>query len=65
MRVEIFSVRGELVRTLLDGVTCDAGAHPVVWEGDNNQGSKVASGVYFYEVRAAGEQRVGKLTLVK
>ena len=35
------------------------------WDGRDGDGRRVASGVYFCQVRAAGERRVEKLTLVR
>ena len=37
----------------------------IVWDGTNNQGSSVSSGVYFYEARTGGEVKVQKMALVK
>jgi hypothetical protein len=64
VRVKIFDVRGQLVRTLLDE-RLTAGHHEIVWNGTDGRGAAAASGVYFYELRAAGEVRVGKLALIK
>ncbi len=36
-----------------------------MWDGTNDQGSNVSSGVYFYEARTAGEVKVNKMALVK
>ncbi len=33
----------------------------MVWDGHYDAGRAVSSGVYFYEVKAAGEERIGKL----
>jgi hypothetical protein len=44
--IRIFNVAGQLVRSF-DG-HLEAGNHTITWEGNNNQGAKVASGVYFY-----------------
>ena len=57
-------VRGELVRTLIDGPV-DRGTHSVEWDGTSDRGGEVASGVYVYETRANGEVKVNKLALVK
>ena len=46
--VRIFSVSGQLVRTLHANVT--VGANEVRWNGKKNDGSPLASGVYFYKI---------------
>lgn len=43
----IYNVRGERVRVLVDGRK-PAGRHDAVWNGRNDSGNTVASGVYFY-----------------
>ena len=62
--LKVFNVRGELVRTLVDG-RLEAGMHDIVWDGKADQGNQVASGVYFYEMKAGGEVRVNKMALVR
>ena len=61
--LKIFNVRGQLVRTLIDGPV--AGSGFVMWDGTDDRGGAVASGVYFSEVRAGGDVKVAKLALVK
>jgi hypothetical protein len=62
--IKIYNVRGELVKTLLNEVV-EAGPGFAVWDGTNGRGSSVASGVYFYEVQADGQTKIGKMALVK
>ena len=62
--LKIFNVRGELVRTLVDGNRL-AGRQVVEWDGSDDRGQSVASGVYFYETRTAGKSIVNKMALVK
>jgi len=62
--IKIYNVKGELVRTLVDA-NQDAGAHVVVWDGTNDHGASVASGVYFYETRTADKVAIQKMALVK
>jgi sugar lactone lactonase YvrE len=65
-RVEIVitDVRGREVRRL-DLGTLGAGPHSALWNGDDAQGTGVASGIYFYLVRAGSESRSGKMALVR
>jgi len=64
LTLKIFNVRGELVRTLIDEVR-PAGAVHIMWDGSNDSGSPVSSGVYFYEARTGAEVQVNKMTMVK
>jgi len=63
LTLKIFNVRGELVKTLIDGHV-DASDF-VMWDGTNNGGNTVASGVYFYEGRMGSDVQTSKLTLLK
>ncbi|MEK9137821.1 MAG: FlgD immunoglobulin-like domain containing protein, partial [Bacteroidota bacterium] len=50
--LRIYSVTGQLVRTLYDGDDV-VGRHAVLWDGMNDRGNSVGSGVYFYRLGAA------------
>mgnify|MGYP000442144917 CR=1 FL=1 len=54
VKLRIFNVSGQLVRTLVDG-TSEPGAYWVTWDGRDDRGRAVASGVYFYRLEAEGE----------
>jgi len=47
--VRIFNSLGEQIRTLADGQYA-AGRHEMNWNGDDDQGAKMSSGVYFYQM---------------
>jgi len=64
LTLKLYNVRGELVRVLLDEVV-PAGPGRVIWDGKNDHGQAVASGVYFYQVQVTDRTEVGKLALVK
>ena len=63
-RIRIYDLRGHLVRTLVDDVL-DARVHEATWDGRNDAGAAVSSGVYFYKLIAGSFQDVRKLTLLK
>lgn len=65
-RVEIVvhDVAGRRVRTLVDGPR-SAGEHSIVWNGRDEAGHEVASGVYLVRVTASGEQAKQKVVLVR
>jgi subtilisin family serine protease len=62
--IEIFSAKGELVRTLADG-DCERGYGQARWDGRTNAGGQASSGVYFYRFRAAGVTEVKSLVLAR
>lgn len=62
--VRIYSLDGRLVKTLMDGAA-EAGTHEVLWDGRDNSGSQVRSGVYFVKTTSSGESAIFKLSLVK
>jgi hypothetical protein len=64
LSVKVYSVRGELVKIVLNEVV-EAGPGFAVWDGTDSRGTSVASGVYFYEVQAEGQTKIGKMALVK
>lgn len=52
VRVEVFSVGGQLVRVLLND-SYEAGQHMLSWDGTDHAGSPVASGAYYFRVQSA------------
>jgi hypothetical protein len=60
----VYDVNGGRVRTLL-GQTLDAGSHESAWDGRDDIGSKVPSGVYFVVLRTGGEHLVRKLVVLR
>jgi len=65
LQLSIYNVRGQLVKTLINGPRPAGANQTIIWDGTDNLGSAVASGVYFYEARAGGDVRIGKITLLK
>ncbi len=64
VRLTILDLTGRVVRRLVDEEQ-GSGRHDVRWEGTDDWGSTVASGVYLYLLDAAGERRTRKLVLLK
>lgn len=62
--LRIFDARGALVRHLLDG-ELGAGEHRLEWDGFDDAGRALPSGVYFALLRAGGAAESAKLTLVR
>ena len=64
VRLAVYSVAGRLVRTLVDGEV-GAGYRTVVWDGRDDRGVEVGSGVYFCRMEADGFGDTAKMVLMK
>jgi subtilisin-like proprotein convertase family protein len=62
--LRVYNVAGKLVRVLVDGER-EAGHHAAVWDGRDDQGEAVASGVYFCRMEAEAFEEVAKMVLLK
>lgn len=62
--VGIFNVLGQRVRTLIDEDLA-AGAYATDWDGNDDSGRKLASGVYLYRLQAGEFSETRKMTLLK
>ena len=62
--LQIFDVQGREMRRLVDGYM-EAGEWSIVWDGSNDRGDRVASGVYFMRLRAGGRSSVKKTILLQ
>ncbi|MCK4549841.1 MAG: T9SS type A sorting domain-containing protein, partial [Candidatus Krumholzibacteria bacterium] len=62
--LRIYDIAGRLVRILLSERR-DAGRHEVAWDGTDDKGSIVASGVYFYSLAGNDQIRTRKMVLLR
>ena len=62
--LRIYDPTGRLVITLLDRAM-PAGDHGVTWNGLDGRGQKVATGVYFYQLRSGGVVETRNMVLLK
>lgn len=60
----IYDLRGRLVRTLSNGQSYAEGEHTASWNGRNESGQPVASGVYFIRFRSAEAQLVQRVMVL-
>lgn len=60
----IFNAFGQLIRRF-DFGSQEARRYTVVWDGSNQQGEKVGSGIYFLELKASEHRLVRRLSLLK
>ncbi|MDP3149036.1 MAG: DUF3160 domain-containing protein [Ignavibacteria bacterium] len=62
--LKIYSINGELIKTFFEK-DLPAGNYVTRWEGTNETGTAVPSGVYLYKVTAGNNFVTGKMSLVK
>jgi len=62
--LEIFNIKGIRVRTLISNELLP-GDYCVTWNGKDENGSTVASGVYFYRLRCGSEMITRKMVVIK
>jgi flagellar hook assembly protein FlgD len=64
VNIAVYDVAGRLVRELVNEPR-DAGSWSVQWNGEDSRGQRVASGVYFYRMRAGSFVDTKKMVLLK
>jgi flagellar hook assembly protein FlgD len=61
--LRVFDVQGQQVRVIASG-PFGAGEHRLSWNGNDEGGRKVAPGVYFLRIHAAGATRTQRVVLI-
>ena len=64
MKLRVYNQLGQTVRTLVDN-RMKAGTHSLKWDGADDIGRSVASGVYFFNIEAGNFSQIRKMMLVK
>jgi len=62
--LEIYNLKGQKVKTLLND-NMEAANHSVIWNGDDNKGNKVSSGIYMYRMKTKDYSKTQKMILMK
>ncbi|MDY0325951.1 MAG: T9SS type A sorting domain-containing protein [Candidatus Cloacimonadaceae bacterium] len=63
-KLEIYNVKGQLVKSLFDGAA-PFGRTSLVWNGTDNSGQTVTSGLYFYRLSTDNHSETRKMMLMK
>lgn len=64
IELSIFNVKGQKVKTLKKEYL-SKGTHNIIWEGNDSNNNKVASGIYFYKLITKGQTYTKKMILMK
>jgi flagellar hook assembly protein FlgD len=63
--IQVFDISGRLVRNVMQRQYLMAGPHEATIDGRNEQGNKLASGVYYYRVNSADGVSKGSFIVMK
>jgi ligand-binding sensor domain-containing protein len=63
--LEIFNVEGIKIRTMIREMKTGQGRHSIDWDGRDENGAPVPSGVYFYQLRSRGQQTSRKMLMLR
>ncbi len=64
VELKVYNIKGQLVKTLVND-HLEAGMHKAVWNGDNQSGKNVSSGIYLYRLESGGKSKAQKMLLLK
>jgi len=64
VKIEIFNIVGQNVKTLVDD-NMTPGVYVVDWDGKDDKGNLVSSGIYFYRIQAGDFSDMKKMVLLK
>ena len=63
-KLTVFNTLGQKIRTLVDE-TKTTGLHTVQWDGRNNMGEQVSSGLYFYRIEAGSFVQTKRMMMLE
>ena len=63
--MEVFNILGQKIKVLIDNQVENPGQYRVIWDGTNQTGNRVATGVYIYRIRANSFVSSKKMILMK
>ena len=64
VNLAVFNLQGQLVKTIVNKHT-QAGSYKVKWDGRNEQGNQMSSGIYIYKIRVNDFEQVRKMMFTK
>jgi agmatine deiminase len=62
--IRVFDISGQQVRTLVDE-TLSPGEYSVTWDGTNDRGNRVSSGVYLYQLKTGNQSESRRMLLLR
>ena len=65
IELNIYNIQGQLVRTFNEDVQNNGGYSSVIWDGTDNSGLTVSSGIYIYRLSTGDYSAVRQMTLIR
>lgn len=62
--LKIYNILGQLVKTLVDEAQ-EPGSYEVIWDGKDEEGNEVASGIYFHQLKTEEFSQTKKMVLIR
>lgn len=62
--MKVYNILGQLVRTLVDEEKTP-GKYEINWDGNDDSGKEVGSGIYFYQLRTRDYTDTKKMVLLR
>ena len=62
--LDIYNQKGQKVRSLVNGMM-NSGEHQIVWNGTDDSGRQVASGLYFFRMKSGTYSSTRKMIMMK
>ncbi len=62
--LKIYNIKGQLVKTLVDEEKLP-GSYNIIWDGKDNSGREVSSGIYFYQLKTKDYTQTKKMVLLR
>ncbi|MCB5258335.1 MAG: T9SS type A sorting domain-containing protein [Candidatus Cloacimonetes bacterium] len=62
--LNIYNIKGQLIKTLVKG-NLEKGTHNIVWDGTDNNGNNVSSGIYLYSLSSGKSNQIKRMVLMK
>jgi len=62
--LKIYNIKGQLVKAIVNEYK-EKGYYTEIWNGRNDNGKKLANGIYFYKIKIEGKSKVKKMLLLR
>ena len=65
VKLSLYNIKGQLVATLIDDMMNSVANHEIVWNGKDENGKPVSSGIYFYKLETNNKTFIQKMILMQ